>query len=439
MSGMKRNVVLALAVAAAVAAPTAFATNGYFAHGYSIKEKGLVGSGVALPQDSLAAATNPAGMVMIGNRMDLGASLFSPSPRSYTTTGTQSGPPQFAVFPAAGTVESDNDLFLIPHFGRNWMLDSNSAFGISVYGNGGMNTEYPGSATAGSGTFGGGLAGGDPTAGVDLSQLFINATYASKLSPTSSWGMSGIFAYQRFKATGLMGFAPFSNNGTNLTDNGYDSSTGFGAKIGVVGEVSPGVTLGASYQSEIMMGKFDKYKGLFAEQGDFDIPATAIIGAAFKATPSSVVTFDIQKIWYSKVKAVGNPIANILNCPAFGGADSSQCLGGSNGAGFGWKDMTIYKLGYQWQSSPDWTWRAGYSQGDKPIPGSEVLFNILAPAVQEQHVTFGFTKLNGKKNEFNFAFMYSPEEKVSGAISTTQTVELKMKQYEVGASWAWKY
>ena len=44
---------IACAVAAGLAAPmSAFATNGYFAHGYSAKNKGLAGSGSALPQDA---------------------------------------------------------------------------------------------------------------------------------------------------------------------------------------------------------------------------------------------------------------------------------------------------------------------------------------------------------------------------------------------------
>ncbi|BAU49538.1 SalD [Sulfurifustis variabilis] len=109
----KKKYGLALAIAAAVAAPSAFATNGYFSHGYSIKEKGLVGAGVALPQDSLAAATNPAGMVRVGNRIDAGLSLFSPK-RSYTVEGAPSGTPPpaaFGLFPE--TVDSDSELFFI--------------------------------------------------------------------------------------------------------------------------------------------------------------------------------------------------------------------------------------------------------------------------------------------------------------------------------------
>ena len=62
------------------AAPV-FATNGYFAHGYGTKNKALAGAGVALPQDAMIAATNPAGMVWVGERLDVGLAIFSPSPR----------------------------------------------------------------------------------------------------------------------------------------------------------------------------------------------------------------------------------------------------------------------------------------------------------------------------------------------------------------------
>jgi len=422
---------LAVAVAAALTAPAAFATNGYFAHGYSIKEKGLVGAGVALPQDSLAAATNPAGMVMVGGRIDAGASLFSPR-RSYTVSGGPSPLPAFGLVPE--TVDSDSEYFLIPHFGWNKMLDSDSSFGVSVYGNGGMNTDYPKSAGGGAGTFYGGAFGGKANTGVDLAQLFVNVSYARKITPTSSWGVSPVFAYQRFKATGLAAFGAFgfSSDPNNLTDNGYDSSTGFGLKAGIAGEVAPGVTLGGSYQTKMNMSEFDKYKGLFAEKGDFDIPATATVGLAWKATPSGTVVFDVQKIWYSDVAAVGNPMLPNLT--------TSQ-LGNNNGAGFGWDDMTIYKLGYQWNTAQDWTWRVGYSKGDQPIPSSEVLFNILAPAVMEQQFTFGFTTQLSKSSEFTFAAMYAPEEEVKGTnpLDPAQTITLRMDQYELAASWGWKF
>lgn len=438
---------LAVAVAAALSAPAAFATNGYFAHGYGTKNKGLAGGGIALPQDAMHAATNPAGMVFVGDRMDLGAAIFSPR-REYTVTGNPSG--GAGTFPLEpGQVESDSEYFLIPHFARNWMLGPDSSFGVTVYGNGGMNTDYPGHANPvrggpfcpGTGTF---CAG---ETGQDLAQLFVNASYARKMSASSSWGVSGILAYQRFKATGLGSFAQYSADPAHVSDQGRDTSTGFGAKFGWQGEATPALTLAASYQTEISMGAFDKYAGLFAENGDFDIPATATLGLAFKVTPASALTFDLQKIWYSKINSVGNPINNLLTgctpTPPGGPGVGGGCLGQSGGGGFGWEDMTIAKLGYQWQTSPDWTWRVGYSKGDQPIPNSEVVFNTIAPAVIEQHYTFGFTTKTGTNSEFNFAAMYAPSNSITGGNSFEapgqQTVELKMDQFEVEASWGWKF
>ncbi|HEY9531842.1 MAG TPA: long-chain fatty acid transporter, partial [Burkholderiales bacterium] len=73
-----RKAILAAAAALALAPLAAHATTGYFQHGYGIKAKGMGGVGIALPQDSLAAATNPAGMALIGSRADIGVDWFAP-------------------------------------------------------------------------------------------------------------------------------------------------------------------------------------------------------------------------------------------------------------------------------------------------------------------------------------------------------------------------
>src|ERR1035438_3315098 len=55
-----------------------FATDGYFLTGYGTKQQGQGGAGVAKPGDSLAGATNPAGLFLVGNRFDIGLTLFRP-------------------------------------------------------------------------------------------------------------------------------------------------------------------------------------------------------------------------------------------------------------------------------------------------------------------------------------------------------------------------
>ena len=475
---------LALAIAGVLIAPVANATNGYFAHGYSTKEKGLAGAGTAYSQDALAAATNPAGMVFVGNRLDIGAAIFSPSPRSYSVTGNPPIPggsgftvldatgacqtphpqnpaacaPPFSVNP--GTVESSNDIFLIPHIGYNKMLSADTSVGVSIYGNGGMNTKYEGgSATlpdastnpllpieSKPGPYGAG------TAGVNLEQLFINISFAKKINQKHAFGAGLILAGQRFAASGLENFGQFSSAPTFLSGNRHSTSYGAGLKVGYQGEVNKGVRVGISYQSRISMTEFDEYKGLFAEGGDFDIPSTYNVGLSVDVGKNGVVVADIQRINYSDVAAIANPVSKLtdgscvdaLNSALSGGAQFASgvgCLGGAAGAGFGWEDMTIFKIGYQFDVG-DNTFRVGYSHGSSPVPDSQTLFNILAPAVIENHVTAGMTIRLGGNQEINLAGMYAPESSAKGANpfdgGATQ-IEIKMKQWEIQAGWAWKY
>jgi long-chain fatty acid transport protein len=425
---MKSKNVKSLVVIAAVLAVclsfagSAYATNGYFAHGYSIKNKAMAGAGVALPLDSMSASMNPAGMVFVGNRVDLGLSLFSPR-RSYEVKGMPSGfPGTFGLAP--GKVDSDSESFIIPYLGANRMLGSgNGAVGISLYGNGGMNTDYP------TNTFG----GSNPT-GVNLEQLFIAPTYARKFAGSHAFGITPILAYQRFEAKGLQAFSMFSSSPASLTNNGTDTAWGYGGRLGYYGQISPKFSIGAAYQTKIYMSEFDDYSGLYAEQGDFDIPSNWTIGLAFMPTPAFTLAFDVQTIYYSDVKAINNPLMPNLG---------TALLGMDDGAGFGWEDMTVFKLGLQWQAAPEWTLRAGFSYGEQPIPGSEVLFNILAPGVIETHATFGVTKAFGANHEVDLAVMHGFDKTVSGPnpleAPGAQTIDLSMHQWEISFGYSWKY
>ncbi len=56
-----------------------FAVNGAYDYGFSEITRGMGGAGSALPQDTLIAAINPAGMVDVGKRFDIGAMIFFPT------------------------------------------------------------------------------------------------------------------------------------------------------------------------------------------------------------------------------------------------------------------------------------------------------------------------------------------------------------------------
>jgi long-chain fatty acid transport protein len=458
MNRITTRLVAATLVAGACFASSAQATNGYFTHGTGTKNKGMVGGGIALPQDAIDTVNNPAAAVLVGNSMQIGAALFSPR-RSYRTSESVANGQGGAFTIGPNDIDSDSEYFVIPHFSRSWQQTDTRAFAVSFYGRGGMNTDWkggtatfdpdgpgPGGVMTLPGTYGAGKAG------VDYSQAFIDLTWAWQVNEKTSLGLAAIIGMQIFEANGVTSFAgltrTFAASGgtqfpTNLSNNGHDFAYGGGVKLGVHTRLTDRLSLAAMYQSRIYMTEFDDYADLFAEQGDMDVPANLKVGLTWQARENLFWNFDVEHIWYNDIAAPGNSIMNLFSCPTagFGGNLLENCLGGDNGGGFGWEDMTVYKLGVQWSQGGDWTWRAGYSHGDQPIPVSEMTFNILAPGVMEDHFTFGFTRAAGENREWNMAFMYSPKESQTGPnnFDPTQNVTWEMDQFEVELSYGWRF
>lgn len=411
---------LRIAVAAALAAPlSALATTGYFSHGYGLKAKGMGGVGIALPQETMSGATNPANLGFVGNRMDVELEWFRPI-RDGEITGNGFG--------LNGSYSaSDRKNFFIPGFGYNRMIRPDVALGVVVYGNGGMNTTFN---TNPFGAFGGSTPGG-----VDYMQLFVAPTIAWKPNENHSIGVSLNLVYQQFGASGLEPFTGFSANGNRVTNRGRDDSTGIGVRLGWTGKISPNVTLGAMYQPKTNMGKLSEYEGLFRNQGDLDIPATYGVGIAVKATPQLTIAGDIQKIDYAKVPAIGTT----PDC-LFAGACA---LGASNGPGFGWRNMTTYKIGASYEVSRSLTVRAGFATGKQPIPNQYTLLNIIFPGVIQDHLTLGATWSMGSM-EMTAGYMHALNKKVNGSGSIPAVpfgggeANLKMYQDALGVAVGWK-
>lgn len=417
----------ALFVALASVASGAYATDGYFTHGYGMQASGRGGASIAFTDNAFGGANNPATMAFSGNRFELGLTAFSPR-RSASRTGLGPG--------LDGSVSSNREWFGIPEFGYNHMLSDRLALGLTVYGNGGMDTDYPG------GTFNCGMGPanmlcGQGNLGVDLMQLIVAPTVAYAFTPRQSIGVSPLFVYQSFEAFGLQAFAGtpgLSSDPSRVTNRDHGSSTGGGLRVGYYARLGDDFALGVTYAMKVHMSRFSDYSGLFAGGGRFDIPSN--YGAGFTWTPGHGVTLalDYMRINYSDVPSVG---------------DSSlppTQLGSANGPGFGWHDVNVWKLGAEWASSDRWTWRVGYNHTDNPIHASDVTFNILAPGVVTDHLTLGFTHKLASGSELSVAYMHAFTHSVSGASilpvfmggMPAGTEKISMREDSLGIQYDWK-
>ncbi|MEW6313529.1 MAG: outer membrane protein transport protein [Pseudomonadota bacterium] len=406
---MKLKLMVGMLAAAGVMVPgIASATNGYFQHGIGVKEQSVGGAAIAFPQSAMVGATNPGAMTAVGRRIDLGLNWFSPK-----RSADNHNP--------VGYSDSGSTNFFIPEFGYNRMLNDNTSFGVVVYGNGGMNTDWQEKFFGTTNTYS------------NLEQLFIAPTMAFKITPEHSVGVSLNLVRQTFEARGLQNFSigTPSNSTAFLTDVGEDTSTGWGVRLGYLGQVSPMVSVGAFWQPETRMSKFDKYRELFAESGKFDIPESYGAGLAVKANDQITVAADLVQIKYSKVPS----IANLNN---FGSAQ----LGAPNGPGFGWKDVTALKLGVAYKYNPDLMLRAGWNHGNNPLQSSETGFNILAPATITDHLTMGATWTLANKAELSVTYWHGFSKEVKGnfvAGNGADAADLKMHQDDIGIAYGWNF
>ena len=482
MNSKIRKSLLTVAVSGLLAAPVAQATNGYFMHGYGTKEKGVAGAGVAYNHDdSLAAGTNPAAMAFVSKRVDLGLQIFAPSPRGYTVTGAPPAPVGTPVFdPAtgqcnfpdpsgsgacappfsvdAGTVESDNDVFLLPHFGWNNHLGQDWTVGIAIYGNGGLNSEYKsrqrnlaGWPTPGDREFTRhvrcGNRGRKPGAAVFQYQLLRTRSIRNMLSAPAYLLLPSVSALKGWR------ISPSSRSNQTIWPVTEIRSHGAWVPSWVIRVKWRMACVWASATSPRSLWRSSRITRVCSPRaGTSTFPSTYTLGVSFDVGSTGVILADYQRIMYTDVKSISNPISKLTDGSCLNGlnnfiqtgtfaAAGDGCLGGSNGAGFGWEDIGIFKVGYMWNAA-NIDWRLGYSYSDQTIPESEVLFNILAPATIKHHVTAGMTKAVGNNQELNLSLMYAPEEQVKGPNpfdGGATTIEIYMSQWDVQAGWAWKF
>ncbi|MEH6826888.1 OmpP1/FadL family transporter [Parasphingorhabdus sp.] len=381
---------LLLASAALCLPSAAQATDGYFLNGVGAKAKGAGGVAIAMPQDGFAIATNPASATAIEHRLDVGFEVFIPD-RGSEIIGNQAG--------LDGTYSgNDANPFILPEFAYVRPLSDTVSIGIAVNGNGGMNTDYKSNPFASFGATG--------PAGVNLRQVSIAPTIAVEIAEGQSLGVSPHFVVQSFEMNGIQPFAANSQNPGAFTNRGEDWAFGAGFRVGYLGSFGDNLRLGAFYQSKVWTTKFDRYAGLFAEQGGFNMPASWGVGVSVDATPKLTLGADFKHIEYSHVNSVGNPIAALLQGRPFGADD---------GPGFGWDDIDVWKFGAVYQASDKLALRAGYGRSANPIPQSETLLNVLAPGVVRDHFTVGATFKPSENFEITGYAMRAPRQTVNGS------------------------
>lgn len=436
---LRSGLPLFAALALCLYAGAATSSNGYFLNGWGTESRSMAGAGVAMAEGAMVIATNPGGLALVrDDQFQIGTTFLHASPAYGASDFPGGTPSDDATFPInPGTRKGDPDvplqvggIFAIPHGAVTHRLDERSVVGLGWYGNGGLNATFEGfdnsvcpEDTPQSGVYCFG------TAASDIAQVFLAPTYARELSPRVRVGVSLLLAWQTLEIRGLQAFAPQSSAPDKLTNKGHDDSFGAAAKIGLQVDVTPTLTLGVAGQTRGYMQRFEDYEGLLAGGGEFDIPPYLQAGLAWDLGDGWLVAMDVQKVWFGNIDSLANP------------PDAAAPLGASDGPGFGWDDVTRYKIGFRYKANETWTWRAGFADGDQPVPNDQLLFNLLAGSVIEKHYSAGFTYRFSPRNAVDIGVLYSPKNEIHGRNpgAPEQTLKTSLSAASLDLSWQHRF
>lgn len=393
--------ILILAIVPTLAPMRADAGGGFFLPAYGAYSIQMSGTGTAIGFDGLSGSTNPAKLFTAGNRLDFGVATLE----LYRRINREGGADPALDF----VTTSNNGTFFVPQGGFAHRLGASYAFGVAMYGNGGLNTAFPGTTgiassnqnPAACGTQAANFIGGCGKVGIDLNQLIIAPTFAWHFADHQTVGIAPLIGYQRFRAYGFEAFEPLSQNPTEVSGTGYAQAFGTGVRIGWYGEISPRLSLGAAYATRVYMQRFGRYRGLLAGGGRLDIPANYSIGVAWRATEKWVLAADVQRIEFHSIPALGNPLLNSLQNP------TGKPLGSDAGSGFNWRNQINYRLGTQVMLTNAVTLLGGLSYGLAPPDKSinSVTVNVLAPT-PTYSVSGGCNWHISTANELQFAYSH---------------------------------
>lgn len=343
----------------------------------SVKSMGMGSTAIAYPQDTLAGAYNPAGIAIVGQRVDLGFHWFNDN---------------------GGTKISNN---INPAFnddfrGRNKQNFSTFDFGASIIGNVGcfqftlavigferLNYQVPV------------LLLQTTQAGVEYCQGNIAGIMAWNLWDCVSFGVAVNWQLEHEKLHGIDNFC-----GEN---SAYNYGKGVTPSIGFLWQVCDNLVVGATYEPKTKVDTFRRFKGFLNKGHKLFVPERFGVGIALDVLPCFTFCFDFDYIRWGNIPALVNPQVPNFYVPL---------LPNENGSGAGSKDQFFYHFGVEYRIDGIFTIRAGYQYS--PWSGRQTTANILTLDSLENSFSVGATWTYHCCFEISGYYIYGFTNKIHG-------------------------
>lgn len=355
----------------------AHATNGLNLIGYGAESSLMGGADVAVARDAAALNTNPAGIARFSApALDIyGAGSYALNVGHSDALGNN--------------LEVDEKLISVAGFGYAIPLQGRDlVLGIGAFAQGGAGAVFERMRT--------------PFGNIDeLSSQFGALKFTSGLAWRASGStMVGATLYllygglrqDIFPATSaLTPGGPFFGSALDRA-NGY----GLGAKFGVLHQLSPAVTVGATYTSKTRLPLRDgrlRVNMAAAGLGQVTYSDVKLDGLAFPQQAGAGFAWQVGKrlLWSAKLEWIdwSGAVKNLTQTAS--GPDNPAAPAMLTQTQFlGWRDQYVVATGIAYTLSPRTTLRAGFNYGRSPVP-VERSSPVINP-IGEKHLTLGASR-----------------------------------------------
>ena len=263
---------------------------------------------------------------------------------------------------------------------------------------------------------------------VGLQRTVVAPSLARDWGEHGSVRLTGILAYQRFAS---LGFGTTGDAAHAPLPTWYgDSSYGAGARLDVGNLLGERLLWNVGYQSRVGMGAFANYRGVFADPGRFDIPASATARLSYALTPRFGVELGLQRVQYSAI----TPFTS-SNMPT----RFLALLGDGSSPVFAWRDLNVYSVGGTWHDDTFGHLQLRYTTRQQPVPTSRLLADALAEATANDMVSLGWSRGFGNGGNLSFLASYATSPYYLLTPGYVTRTNATASQFEFEALWSTRF
>jgi hypothetical protein len=280
---------------------------------------------------------------------------------------------------------------------------------------------------------GSGYGGVDPSLGAVDDELLERRLLASGLFLQSAgdvrFGVDAVLATQRFASPTL---SPLGEAAGLVASGGgalYEQRNGIGVAMAVAGPLGERVGWTLGLRSRIDMDEYQRYRGVYSEPGDLDIPAAAAFGLSTALLAGAEFVVGAEHVFYSEI----NPLSSYALPNRF-----LALLGDSTSPSFAWRDLTVYSAAVQ-GSAADWNWSVRFSTSLQPDPTSGLLQSAIEGVRSDSNWSLGIGRALGRYGDLRLTASYAGAEYVLGSPYVRNVDPTESEHFEFEAAWHWRF